>query len=251
MIDETEAIVLRSMDYGDTSKIVTLYAKKFGKIKVIAKGARQAKNKFGASLQPMSYSSIIFYNKHAKGLYLLSKSEIVEPLNKLHSEPEKMFVGLALIELLNMVMHDEEENPAMFELVLAVLREMNISTKNTMNAFIAFQLRLCKQFGFGIHIPHCNHCKKAFDETVSEKIYFQLSNGTYSCSSCNEELGIDGVKISSGSVRSLQWLLAAPLKEITQLSLLPAMRNEILSLLQLYLRYHIEGMRTLNSLSLL
>ena len=63
MIVSTDAIVLRSMKYGETSKIVTLYSKKFGKIKVIAKGARSAKSKFGASLEPMMHSSVIFYKK--------------------------------------------------------------------------------------------------------------------------------------------------------------------------------------------
>ncbi|MBP6673311.1 MAG: recombination protein O N-terminal domain-containing protein, partial [Bacteroidetes bacterium] len=52
MIVETEAVVLHTMDFRDTSKIVTLYSRKFGKIKVIAKGTRNQKtNKFGSSLE--------------------------------------------------------------------------------------------------------------------------------------------------------------------------------------------------------
>lgn len=251
MIDETEAIVLRSMDFSDTSKIVTLYSKKFGKIKVMAKGAKRANNKFGASLQPMTYSSIVFYNKPSRDLHLLSKSEIVEPFISLHSDSEKMFIGLALIELLNMAMHDEEENPAMFELVVQAMKEMNTAEKNSINIFLAFQLRLCALFGFRLNLSACTRCGKETEETHSLHGYLQLTNGTYCCSFCNEETGSGGVKISSGAIRSMQWLGETPLQNLTPLSVSSSMRDEILSVLQLYLRYHIEGIRTLNSLSLL
>src|SRR3989304_672478 len=105
MIVSTDAIVLRSMKYGDTSKIVTLYSRKYGKIKVIAKGARSAKSKYGASLEPMTHSSIVIYKTEHRELHLLSKCEIASPFHKLNDDGDKMVVGLALVEIVNMVMH--------------------------------------------------------------------------------------------------------------------------------------------------
>ncbi len=104
MIVSTDAIVLRSMKYGETSKIVTLYSQKFGKIKVIAKGARGAKSRFGASLEPMTHSSVILYKKEERELNLLSKSEITKSFLKFGSSGDRLATGLAVVELVNMVM---------------------------------------------------------------------------------------------------------------------------------------------------
>ena len=121
MIVSTDAIVLRSMKYGETSKIVTLYSKKFGKIRVMAKGARSAKSKFGASLEPMMHSSIILYKKEQRDLHLLSKSELSRPFLKFGGNGDRLAAGLALVELVNLVMHDEEENLPMFGLLVEAL----------------------------------------------------------------------------------------------------------------------------------
>ena len=50
----TEAIVLRTIDYSETSRIVTLFTRELGKTGIMAKGARAAKSRFGSTLQPMN-----------------------------------------------------------------------------------------------------------------------------------------------------------------------------------------------------
>ena len=61
MIVKTEAIVLRGRKQGDTSKLATLYTRDFGKIDVIAKGAREQKSKFGGALEMFARSTVVLY----------------------------------------------------------------------------------------------------------------------------------------------------------------------------------------------
>ena len=79
MIESTDAIVLRAIKYGDTSKIVTLYTRRFGKVAVIAKGARSAKSKFGSALEPMSLIQAVFYRKENREVQLLSQADLLHP----------------------------------------------------------------------------------------------------------------------------------------------------------------------------
>ena len=65
-IAKTEAIVLKSMKYRETSKIVTFYTKQFGKITGLVKSARSAKNKFGSSLNLFSHIELVIYKKEGK-----------------------------------------------------------------------------------------------------------------------------------------------------------------------------------------
>lgn len=252
MIVETEAIVLHSMDYRDTSKIVTLYSRKYGKIKIVAKGARNQKtNKFGSSLEPMTHSSVVIYKKESNTLHLLSKSEIVTPLNRMQDDSERMFTGLALIELVNMVMHDEEENEELFSLFIESLKTVDGSLNNSSNVLLSFMVKLSQQFGFGLTLESCVHCNRRMDENEFQFGLLKLSDGKFFCSFCADEQRLSGVKVSGNALKSLYYLQMNSIEKSVKLSVHSTIFEDIISILHSYLRYHIEGVRTLKSLSLL
>lgn len=250
MIVSTDAVVLHAMKYGDTSKIVTLYTRKYGKLKVIAKGVRSAKNKVGASLEPMTIASAVFYKKQNRELSLLSKCEIATPLKNIFAVEEKMTVGLALIELLSMTMHDEHEDEPLYCSVVDTLREIDRAESNTVNVFIAFIMSFIHRLGLSLTLDACVHCGRPMDAS-SGNPRFQLSEGTVVCASCAGTSAHSGMPLSLGSLRSMQYLLRAPLRQSTTLTLSVAVRDEVLEILQAFMRYHIPGMRPLRSLAML
>ncbi len=252
MIVETEAIVLHAFNYGDTSKIVTVYSRKYGKIKIVAKGARNPKsNKFGSSLELMTYSSIVLYKKEHKDLHLLSKSEIVAPFNRMQDDSEKIFTGLALIELVNMVMHDEEENETIFTLLVESLHTIDQSSKNSINVLLGFFIKMFQQFGFGLSIDSCSECDRNSTDNEFQFVQLRLSDGKFICSYCSKNQTSSGVKISGGILKTLLFLKEYQIEESIQLSIPATMLDELFATLQSYLRYHIESVRTLKSLSML
>jgi|SRR5208283_5671884 DNA repair protein RecO (recombination protein O) len=251
MIISTDAIVLRSMKYGETSKIVTLYSKKFGKIKVIAKGARSAKSKFGASLEPMMHSSIILYKKEQRDLHVLSKCELSTPFFKFDGNGDRLAVGLALVELVNLVMHDEEENLPMFALLVKALEAVDRASQNILNIFFAFELRLLEIFGYGLNLHDCMRCGRSVVENEEVNgVFLLLASGSVRCSDCHSALNAGGIKASKGIAQSLFQMQSLPLGSIDDLRLDLSKKDEILALLQTYMQYHIAGVRTLKSLSL-
>ncbi len=249
MIVSTEAVVLHSMKYGDTSKIVSLYSRKYGKIKVIAKGARTLNNKFGASLEPLTYSSVVFYKKEQKTLYLLSKSEIVQPQKHLFSHSEKMLIGLALVELINKVMHDEEEHEEIFQLLTNALHSINTAEKNLFNIIIAFQLQLFHHFGFGLELQQCSHCKKNLHQNSSH-VYLLLSRDAVMCSQCHETHK-GGIGIPQNIFSLLSFFASNTFSAIYEQELSSSLQKSLTSILHSYMHYHIEETKNLHSLSLL
>lgn len=251
MIEQTEGVVLHAIKYRDTSKIVSLYTKKYGKIKVVAKGVRSEKNKFGSSLEPMTISSIVLYKKEHKDLHLLSKSEIAVVLNNLHDNSERMFTGLALIELVNMVMHDEEENEAVYNLLVQALTILNEAEKNHVNVLLSFMMKMFERFGFGLSITHCSACEKSVEKLEVSYAFLRLSDGKIICSNCADTHFDSGTKIDGGMLKSLYYIQMNEIPKAPMLTLASGIKNEMIATLQSYLRYHIEGARTLKSLSLL
>ena len=252
MIVETEAVVLHSIDFRDTSKIVTIYSRKFGKIKIVAKGVKNQKtNKFGSSLEPMTHSSIVIYKKDQKDLHLLSKSEVVSPLNRIQIDSEKMFTGLAIVELMNMVMHDEEENEKLFSMLLQSLNTIDTSEKNSSNVLIAFFVKMFDQFGFGLTLDSCVSCNRKTAVNDYPSVILRMSDGKIICPHCLQDQTSTGTKISGGLLKSLYYFQMNSIEKSTMLTLNDTVRSDLLSIVQAYLRYHIDGVRTLKSLSLL
>lgn len=71
MLKKQDAIVLKSIDYGETNKIVTLFTKEDGKLAVLAKGAKKPNSRFAAVTQPFVYGSYLYFQ--GNGLPSLSQ----------------------------------------------------------------------------------------------------------------------------------------------------------------------------------
>jgi DNA repair protein RecO (recombination protein O) len=251
MIVSTEAVVLHSMKYSDTSKIVTLYTKEYGKIKVVAKGARSSKNKFGASLEPMTYCSVILYKKDQRDLHLLSKSEIVTPMYRLTSDADRLQYGLAIIELIGIVMHSEEKSEEIFQLVVQSLALLNRSEKNMQNVLFAFALHLFRHLGYELSLERCSRCDRGIEEESGRQVKILFASGAYVCSHCAPDEHSDALRISVGAMRSLRHCTVSNGDTLFRLDIGRGMADEIVQLVQMYLQYHISGARTLRSLVLL
>src|SRR3989304_285501 len=143
MLTKTDAVVLKSMKFRDTSKIVTFYTRRYGKLKGVAEGARETKSKFGASLEPMTLLSLVLYKKEHRDLQLISQADILHRHKSIHSDFDRMPVALSVIELLNRLTHEEEENALLYALVLETLDAIDRAPRNAVNVLFAFELRVC------------------------------------------------------------------------------------------------------------
>lgn len=60
MFQKVEGIVIRTTDYGETNKIVTIYSREFGKISAMARGAKKPKSRLAAISQLMTHGHFLF-----------------------------------------------------------------------------------------------------------------------------------------------------------------------------------------------
>jgi len=275
MITKTDAVVLKAMKYRDTSKIVTFYTRRFGKLKGIAKGARQQRSKFGASLDPLSKVSLVLYKKEQRDLHLVSQCDLLSVSKNIRDDLEKMAAGLAVLELVDQLAHEEEENEPFFSLLSETLESIETAKKNVLNLFYAFELRCSAILGFLPDLESCTVCRRRIDQLEGDlSVLFRLTSGGVLCGMCTGEAGNSGgrgrqrnteghvksfsaareegsVRLAVGTVRALAFLLKAPLVNVSSLEIGPAVRNEIDGTLRLYLRQHFENMKPVKALDLL
>lgn len=139
--------MLRSIEYGETSRIVTLYTRDRGKITVMARGARAAKSRFGAALQPMSYVQVVFYHKPGRELQTLSEAAHVRAFNDIGRSLEKMAVGFRIVDIAASLL-EEERSPHIFGLLVGALEALNDTSGATGPLLPFFQMKLATALGF-------------------------------------------------------------------------------------------------------
>ena len=78
IIEKTEGIILRKSDYGDSSSIITIYTRDFGKVSAILKGAKSPKSKYGASGDILNRVELVFYKKEGRQVQTISQIDLVK-----------------------------------------------------------------------------------------------------------------------------------------------------------------------------
>jgi DNA repair protein RecO (recombination protein O) len=244
MIITTDAVVLRTMKYRDTSRIATLYTRVSGKISVIAKGARDRKSRLGASLQPMNHVTAVYYRKESRELQLLTQCDLVRTHRGLTEDLERMAVGLAAVELVDAVTPAEEENVRLFDLLVSTLAAAGSATKNAGNALYYFEMQLLENLGFRPDFQRCYSCSALIGDSLSG---LHMSYNGILCASCaGKGLGFEA--LSAPAVRVLQRLqeMEGP-EAVTRVVLSPQVKGEVAGVLRRFLLGHVEGLRTLKS----
>ena len=148
MIVRTDAVVLRAIEYSETSLIVTLFTRRHGQLTVMAKGARRPKSRFGSALQPMAYVQVVYYYKPERGLQTLTESAHVHVLNGISNSMAGITAGLRMVELVRALTEDAEQNALLFNVLVQSLLRLNEAEAHAANVLPYFQLRLAAVLGF-------------------------------------------------------------------------------------------------------
>ncbi len=232
MIVRTEAIVLRGIDYGETSRIVTLFTREKGKITIMARGARRPKSRFGSTLEPLSYTEVVFYYKHNRSLQILSESGHVELFNRIGRSLTSITAGLRMLELIHALLQKEEQNTQVFRLMTDVLRRLNGDDIRRVNLLPYFQIRLAGILGFAPAVT-----REALDALTGNRGILTLDTGAVLPRASDYAPSRPG---SREALRAYAVFARASLDDVMRMKLTPALRRETERLIADYVRYHVE-----------
>jgi len=230
-IVRTEAIVLRNLNYGETSQIVTLFTRERGKVSVMAKGARKTKSKFGSTLQPMAYTQVVFYYKPTRTLQLVSESSHVVAFHDLQRSLEKITLGLRIVELVAALMEEENPQPAIFRLIVRVLRHLDAADERAANLWPFVQLRMASLMGVAPAVRRENV------ESVGSGGLLSLANGGVYPSDATPEAA---QQASRAALRAYAVFVRADIDTVLRMHLTDAVRAEVEDLVESFMRYHFE-----------
>ncbi len=245
-IVKSRAVVLRRQRLGETSKLVTLFTEDYGKLKVVAKGARQPRSRFGAALEPFTEVQAVCYLRDDRELQTLSECDVIRQHPGLQADLERLSLASAAGELVDRLTVEAEPNRRIYACLAGALPALaEVAAAQVEPVFWYFQLRVAQALGYQPELSQCVACGGAL---VGAWLWFGAEAGGTLCSACGQGRG---VRLAGDSLRLLGYLQQLPRYTAEAMPPAPARRGEIRAALRHFLEFHGGGRQRLRSLDFL
>ena len=122
--EKTRAIVLRLVEFSETSLITTLFTEDFGKVGALAKGARRPKGPFEGALDLLALIRIVFLHKSSESLDLLTEAKLERRFRSAERDLPRLYAGYYVAELLNELTEPGDPHRELFRAADATLAEI-------------------------------------------------------------------------------------------------------------------------------
>jgi len=249
---KAEGIVIRTMRFGETSKLVTFFTREHGLVKVIAKGSRATKSRFGAALEVPTVARIIYYDKETRDLQTLSHAEVSEYFPDLHDDLKKWGLACVCCELVNRSQKGTESKSSLYPILLHTLQAMNQAKEPELFLW-GFQMKLLGVLGVAPNLQTCLNCGRRPPAMVNgqprphEKLCdFNVPRGGFLCDRCSQESGV--LRLSTETMRLLTGFQTLHPGKLSHLQPSSAAKKEIENFFRAYFSFHLEEIGVLTSM---
>ncbi|HPL62573.1 MAG: DNA repair protein RecO [Syntrophales bacterium] len=235
---KTSAIMIRSLDYGESDRIVTFFTEEFGKVKGIAKGAKRSRRRFVNALEPFSRSELLFSRRSSEGLALIEQCDVTDHFAGIRSELETTLAASYLVDLLDRFSVEGKRNPDLFRYATDFLREIDQGGISEPMIRI-FEMRLLKFAGYEPRLDRCKICGRPLEE-MGYAVFVPAEGWLRcrgECASRSPDKGSDGIAASIGTVMTLLAGMQLPVEKARRLVLTGRQAEEGRALLTGFIRH--------------
>jgi DNA repair protein RecO (recombination protein O) len=208
--ESTPAIVLRTRDYAEADRIVTLLTRDFGKLSGIAKGAKASRRRFERKLEPFTQAILYFRRRPHGQLVFIIRAERIDGAPPELGDLGRIALGSYMLELADALTTEEAEAVAAYEVLADGLEVLGRTTPTTALRQ-AFELKILQAAGFGLDFGRCRLC--GIGEPQGSSVYFVPSRGGIVCPRCRAQAVESAVRIDTSSAAALARLSRRPLAD--------------------------------------
>ena len=238
--DKARAVVIRAAPFGETSSVVTLFTREFGKLRALAKGAWRPKSAFDGALDLLSVCKVLVLRKSRGGLDLLTEA-FLERRFRVATCLAAVHGGMYVAELLDALTADADPQPGLFDAadtVLATLSGHRGPDAAVWPNIARFELAALRHAGQAPELWRCAACGGV--PPAAERPAFGMLDGGLLCPACRR--GRRAVASVSAPVLETLRGLARPATK-GSVGADPRLEGEIRALMNTYVA-HVLGHRS-------
>ncbi len=239
-LTRTEAVVLKSTNYSETSRIYRLYTLSHGLQSLIAKGVRRRGSRISGILESFNHIEVVYFKKKNRNLFTLSQATSIETFRGLDNDIHRFYRASAMAEMVLRLGVEEDENEEIFLLLVRSLRSFAKRPISSLGArLLSFMWGMLGPLGYAPGVSSCVLCGARPPE--GGPVFFSVIEGGLTCGECGIDRRKDDIQLSE---RMLPVLSGENVGQPAGLN-----REEEQTLLRMteaYIQYHIRDRRPLS-----
>lgn len=239
---ETEALVLRSVDFSEADRILHLLVPEVGRLTVIAKHARRSVRRFAGNLDLFNHLRVQIDRKPAGRMSRLDRARLVHAFAPLRTDPSRFALGCYLLEVLDRMAPEGGERGDMqrlFRFATGALAWLSERPPDAL-ARTLLELRALDALGLRPELRRCVRCGREPGGGPESQgmVHFHVPDGGPLCGAC--AMRQDGLlRVQRGTLRSLEKALALDFERLERLVLSPRTLEEARRLVGRFQRFHL------------
>ena len=200
--EKTDAIVLRTVEFSESSLVVTLFTREFGKIGALAKGGKRLKGPFESALDLLALCRIVFLHKSSEALDLLTEAKLLRRFRPAGRDLSSLYAGYYVAELLRELTDDCDPHPELFDLADETSAAL-AAGEAVPRRVVRFELAALRLLGHVPSLKQCVGCSAAVE--ITGRVAFGELDGGVLCDNCRT--GRKQVaSVSAGALRTMTQL---------------------------------------------
>ncbi len=236
--EQASALVLRTIEFSETSLVVHLFTREFGKIHGLAKGGRRLKGPFESALDLLAHVRIVFLRKSSEALDLLTEAKLLRRFRPAGRDLSSLYAGYYVAELLGELTDQYDPHPELFDLADQTLVALSAG-EPVARRLLRFELGALRILGHLPSLDTCVECGIAVPATG--RVHFGQIHGGVLCGTCREGK-TQVVSISAAALRIMAALADPQSRSWQRVTLDSRSQGELRGVLNLYLS-HLMGHR--------
>ncbi|HEX2678106.1 MAG TPA: DNA repair protein RecO [Polyangiales bacterium] len=193
--EHADAVLLRSVDYAEADRVVTLLTSRHGKVSLMARGARRSKKRFGGALEPFSLLDVEL-SIGGSDVGTLHAASVTRAFPVLLRDLARMSAAGAALELVREVLPDRSPDPAIFASTVSMFDALERGVVPAEPLLLAFAAHVMGLSGFAPRLSACGLCGKR--PARGQAAEFDPARGFLVCRSCG-----GAARRLSGAMREL------------------------------------------------
>lgn len=222
-MENSMCIVIRTADYRDSDKMLTLFSRDAGRVSALARGAKNLKNPIAAASQPFCCGIFSFSGKNGK-LYI-NQCEIKKEFYSLGADFGKYAAACVMVETAEKILENAAEYERLFLLLVNCLYSLEKGLPTKMTAAYFF-VQVSELMGIRPTTDSCAVC----GTKINEPHFFCAAEGGAVCDKCADGLQIK--KIRPVTMQIIEKMLQTGPKMIHNID---SFEPDVLSIMQEYL----------------
>ena len=238
---ESEAIVLRVVEHGESDLIVRMLSPDSGRLTAIAKGARRSVKRFPGTLDVFNLLRVTVRRRRRTGMGFLEQARLVSPHLDLRRDARRYALATWLCELLDRMAPEgahRADARRIFDFATGAFAMLGQTTPDASLRWLV-ELRALEALGLRPELGHCVRCGKP--ARGSGRIEFHVADGGLVCSQCGADRTGAGaiVPVHLGTLKVLQQGLDYDLARLGRLGFTGQALQEAAQLIFRFQRFHV------------